>query len=74
MEQKPEIQPVVSKTKHRTKLVLRVAVGAMIGYGFYLLVGCSSGGCGMTATPYIPTALGAVIAYVTSSSPEQEGA
>lgn len=74
MEQKQDIQPAVSKAKHRTRLALRVAVGAMIGYGFFLLMGCTSGGCAFTATPYIPTALGAVIAYVTSGYPEQEDA
>ena len=74
MEQKQVPQPVVSSKKHRIKLALRIAIGALIGYGFYLLVGCPSGGCAFAATPYIPTALGALIAYVTSSYPEQEDA
>ncbi len=71
MELKQELSQETSreanKTRERLRLVLRVAIGAFLGYGFFLLVGCSSGACAMTSNPWIPTGLGAVIAYVTAS-------
>jgi hypothetical protein len=69
MEQKQElsleIQP--NKTRDRLRLVLRLAIGAILGYGFYMVVGCPSGACALTSNPWIPTAMGALIAYVTVS-------
>ncbi|MCP4200235.1 MAG: hypothetical protein GY762_24085 [Proteobacteria bacterium] len=64
MAQKQEmIQEVKkSKTEDRLLLVLRVAIGALLGYGFYMVVGCPSGACALTSYPWIPTAMGALIA------------
>jgi hypothetical protein len=67
MEQKQEISQEVNKTRDRLRLVLRVATGALLGYGFYMLVGCPSGACALTSNPWIPTALGAIIGYVTAA-------
>ena len=67
MEQRKEISGIPIKSRGIFRQVLRVVVGAALGYGFYLLVGCSTGACALTATPWIPTALGAIIAYVTDS-------
>jgi hypothetical protein len=69
MEQKQELSQEIqpNKTRDRLGLVLRVAIGAILGYGFYMVVGCPSGACALTSNPWIPTAMGALIAYVTAS-------
>ncbi len=35
------------------KVALGVVLGAGAGLGFYLLVGCPSGGCPITSNPYV---------------------
>jgi hypothetical protein len=67
MEQKHELSQETNKTRDRLRLALRVAIGAVLGYGFYMVVGCPSGACALTSNPWIPTALGAFISYVTFS-------
>jgi hypothetical protein len=41
------------------KLLLSVLTGGILGYGYYRLVGCSSGACPITSNPYISTIYGA---------------
>lgn len=45
-----------------------VAGGAAFGFGYYKLVGCSSGGCPITANPYISTLYGAVMGFLVSGT------
>jgi hypothetical protein len=35
--------------------------GAILGFGYYKLVGCSSGSCPITSNPYASTFFGAVM-------------
>jgi hypothetical protein len=39
---------------------LYVAVGALSGFAYHRLVGCTTGACPITANPYIATLYGAV--------------
>lgn len=41
------------------KLLLSVLTGGILGYGYYRLVGCSSGACPISSNPYISTIYGA---------------
>ncbi len=45
----------------RTKLILGIAGGAIIGFAYYFFIGCQSGSCAITSNPYISTAYGALI-------------
>jgi hypothetical protein len=42
------------------KILIGAAIGASLGFAYYALVGCSSGGCPITSSPYISTAYGAI--------------
>ena len=46
---------------------LGIIVGAALGYGWYRVVGCTSGACPLTSNPYISMALGAAIAWSIAS-------
>ncbi len=43
-----------------------IALGAMLGYGYYHFIGCKSGMCPITGNPWISTAYGALIGFVFS--------
>jgi hypothetical protein len=38
--------------------------GPVLGFGYYKLVGCSSGACPITSNPYISTLFGAVMGFL----------
>ena len=38
--------------------------GAVLGFGYYKLVGCRSGSCPITSNPYASTFFGAVIGFL----------
>jgi len=48
--------------------LLGVAVGGLLGFGWYKLVGCSSGACPITSNPWISTFYGMAIGFVVSHS------
>jgi len=43
---------------------IRIVVGALIGYGYYKLVGCKSGKCAITSNPYRSMLYGIVVAVL----------
>ena len=55
------------------KPVLAVAVGALGGFAYYHFVGCESGQCAITSSPYISTIWGAFIGYFLVNSPCSRG-
>ena len=50
------------------RVVGGVLVGAALGYGWYRVVGCSTGTCPITANPWSSTAYGAVMGLLMTSS------
>lgn len=43
------------------RVIIGVILGAVIGFGVYRLVGCSTGACPLTSNPWVSTILGAVM-------------
>ncbi len=48
--------------KRALKLVLGTVIGGILGYGYYVVVGCSSGGCAITSDPLFTTVWGSMVA------------
>jgi len=46
------------------KRVLPVLIGAGLGFAYYYFIGCNSGTCVITSSPYISTAYGGLIGYL----------
>jgi len=53
--------------------LIGVVAGGLLGYLFYLLVGCSSGTCSITSTPLGSTIIGALFGLFVTSSPCSRG-
>jgi hypothetical protein len=53
-------------TQPFVKLALGVLIGASLGYGYYKLVGCSTGSCPLTSNPLITTLYGAFMGLVVA--------
>ena len=48
------------------RYIIGALVGAVLGYLYYRLVGCVTGTCPITSSPYISTIYGAVIGVLLS--------
>ena len=59
------------KTYFSGKRVIRIGAGLLIGgflgFLYYKLVGCSTGGCPITSNPVISTLYGSMIGFLISS-------
>jgi hypothetical protein len=53
-------------------MILRILIGAIVGaglgFGWYKLVGCSTGTCPLTSNPVISTIYGAVLGVLLATS------
>jgi hypothetical protein len=43
------------------RILIGVVIGGALGFGWYRLVGCSTGACPLTSNPYLSTAYGAIL-------------
>jgi Family of unknown function (DUF6132) len=50
------------------RILLGAVVGAILGFGWYKLVGCSTGGCPLTSNPFISTLYGTVVGALIATS------
>ncbi len=50
------------------RIVIGVLAGGGLGFGWYKLVGCSSGACPLTSNPIISTLYGSVVGALVASS------
>jgi len=54
------------KKKKRIKRTIGLTLGAAAGFTYYATVGCASGGCPITSSPWISTGWGALIGLTAS--------
>jgi len=57
------------KTWRFWKPIVSVIVGGLIGYLYYYFVGCTSGTCAITSSPYNSVIMGAVLGLLITNSP-----
>ncbi len=50
------------------RVIIGIVVGAGLGFGWYKLVGCSTGACPLTSNPVITTIYGAVVGVLVATS------
>lgn len=50
------------------KTLIGVAIGGILGFGYYYFIGCKSGACPLTGNPFISTIYGAVIGLLLAGS------
>ena len=50
------------------RIIIGVILGGGLGFGWYKLVGCSTGACPLTSNPVISTILGAVFGALLATS------
>ena len=48
----------------KIKKILPVLAGAVLGYAYYFFIGCRTGTCPITGSPYISTLYGALIGLI----------
>jgi hypothetical protein len=46
------------------RMLAFVAGGALVGFGYYRVIGCSSGACPITSNPYTSILYGALIGWL----------
>jgi len=46
-----------------------VMIGAAGGFLYYYFIGCSSGSCAITSSPYMSTLMGSLMGYLLVGSP-----
>ncbi|MDD5303860.1 MAG: DUF6132 family protein [Elusimicrobia bacterium] len=52
-----------------TRMIFGAVAGALAGYAWYRLVGCSTGACPLTSNPYTSTLSGAVMGLLMTAGP-----
>jgi hypothetical protein len=50
------------------RLCIGAALGTVFGFGWYKLVGCSTGTCPLTSNPFISTLYGMVVGGLLAAS------
>ena len=50
------------------RILIGVVVGGILGFGWYKLVGCSTGACPLTSNPFISTLYGMVVGALIAGS------
>ena len=46
------------------KRVLPVLAGGILGYAYYHFIGCNSGSCAITSSPYVSTLYGSFLGLI----------
>jgi len=48
-------------------IIIGAIVGGILGFGWYKLAGCSTGGCALTSDPFISTLYGTVVGALVAT-------
>jgi hypothetical protein len=66
---KPGLTKEYLRSSAFLKPFLATLSGAILGFAYYYFVGCASGTCGITSSPYMSTLFGGFLGYFIVSSP-----
>lgn len=66
---KPKSVKEFIKSRYFWKPFLSVAIGGLGGFLYYYFVGCASGTCAITSSPYGSILMGAFLGFFVTSSP-----
>ena len=55
---------------HYRKTIIAALIGALAGYAYYALIGCSGGSCMISSNPYISTIYGLAMGVLAVGVPE----
>jgi hypothetical protein len=50
------------------RILIGVVIGGALGFGWYKLVGCSTGACPLTSNPFISTLYGMTVGALVAGS------
>jgi len=48
----------------KLKKIFPVFIGAILGFAYYFFIGCRTGSCPITGSPYISTLYGALVGLI----------
>jgi hypothetical protein len=58
----------MEKRKMILRILIGAAIGAGLGFGWHKFVGCPTGGCPLTANPYVATLYGMTMGALIATS------
>jgi len=61
------------KSWHFWKPLLGISIGGLLGFSYYYFIGCSSGSCAITSSPYMSTIWGGLLGLFLVKSPCSKG-
>lgn len=64
MEEKKENMYQKLRNFFSTQAIIGIVIGIIAGYLYYLKVGCTSGSCPITSSPWMSMLWGSVIGYL----------
>ena len=77
METNYEVKPIQKKVFFKTwrfwKNIVAVFIGGLAGFLYYHFVGCNSGTCAITSSPYMSTFYGGLMGLFVVNSPCARG-
>ena len=49
------------------RMIIGAVIGALIGFGYYKLIGCAGGACPITSNPWASTLYGAIMGFMVAN-------
>jgi len=73
VKSRPRTIKEMFKSRYFWKPFLSVTIGAIAGFAYYYFVGCASGTCAITGSPYMSAIWGGAMGYFLVNSPCASG-